>query len=143
LELYPEDPIGNNQMGVIYWMRLEDWDKAIELLRQAASYLPYEADQSDQHIEFFDPLAWAYYKSGDLENARLTYEKITRLTTGRLQGMNYLYAHSFYMLGKVHGQEGEKSKARANYQKFLGPLEGRRPRPPRSRGRQKTAGWAA
>jgi tetratricopeptide (TPR) repeat protein len=56
--------------------------------------------------EFFDPLAWAYYKSGDLENARL-------------QWMNYLYAHSFYMLGKIYEQKGEKSKARADYQKFL------------------------
>jgi hypothetical protein len=33
--------------------------------------------------------------------------------------MNHLYADAFCMLGKIYEQKGEKSKARANYQKFL------------------------
>ena len=46
------------------------------------------------------------------------YEKITQLTSGRV-GWGDIYAKSFYMLGKIAEQQGDKARARQNYQKFL------------------------
>ena len=65
-----------------------------------------------------ETLAQAYYKNGDIEEAKREYEKITKLTTGRLWDGN-IYAKSFYMLGKIHEREGEKEMAIENYEKFL------------------------
>jgi hypothetical protein len=39
-------------------------------------------------------------------------------TTGRIANGD-IYAKSFYMLGKIHEQKGEKEPAIANYEKFL------------------------
>jgi tetratricopeptide (TPR) repeat protein len=60
----------------------------------------------------------AYYKAGDLENARHEYERVVSLTTGR-QSFGDLYAKSFYMLGKIYEQQDSRSKAIVNYEKFL------------------------
>jgi tetratricopeptide (TPR) repeat protein len=65
-----------------------------------------------------EPLARAYYESGDLNKAQEEYEKITRLTFGRRWGGD-IYARSFYMLGRIHEQQGNKAKAKENYRKFL------------------------
>jgi tetratricopeptide (TPR) repeat protein len=65
-----------------------------------------------------------------LEKARETYEKITSLTGGRDSFGGFLYgvgrflygdifAKSFYMLGKICEQKGQKEKAIENYTKFL------------------------
>jgi len=40
------------------------------------------------------------------------------LTTGRL-GYGDIYAKSFYMLGKIYEQKGERTLAAENYRKFL------------------------
>jgi tetratricopeptide (TPR) repeat protein len=94
----------------------KNYPKAIEYLKEAVESLPYGPLEKD--ASFIDSLALAYYKSGDLEKARETYEKITSLTLGR-----YLYgdmfAKSFYMLGKTYEQKGQKEKAVENYKKFL------------------------
>jgi tetratricopeptide (TPR) repeat protein len=71
-----------------------------------------------EHASFMEPLARAYYESGDLDKAREEYEKITRLTIGRKWGGN-IYARSFYMLGKIYEQQNNKAKAKENYEKFL------------------------
>ena len=71
-----------------------------------------------KRADFIDSLAFAYYKAGDLENARQEYERITSLTTGR-HGHGEIYAKSFYMLGKIHEQLGNTAKAIENYEKFL------------------------
>ncbi len=68
--------------------------------------------------DYIEPLALAYYASGDLEKARKEYEKIIRMTSGRL-GHGVIYAHSFYQLGKICQQLGDIAKARENYRKFL------------------------
>ena len=55
---------------------------------------------------------------GDLKKAQELYEKTTSSTTLR---MNYgdVYAKSFYMLGKIYEQQGERAKAIEHYKKFL------------------------
>jgi tetratricopeptide (TPR) repeat protein len=67
---------------------------------------------------YFDGLARALYDSGDLDKARKEYEKITLLTMGRA-GHGDIYARAYYMLGKIAEQQGDKVRARENYQKFL------------------------
>jgi tetratricopeptide (TPR) repeat protein len=65
-----------------------------------------------------DSLALAYYRSGDVEKAREEYERITSLTDGRLH-LGDIYAKSFYMLGKIYEQQGQKAKAIEYYEEFL------------------------
>jgi tetratricopeptide (TPR) repeat protein len=73
---------------------------------------------TDYHALFLNPLAFAYYKSGNLEKAIEEYERIASLTTGRFQ-YGDIYAKSFYMLGKICEQKGWEGKAIDNYEKFL------------------------
>ena len=100
----------------------KNYPMAIEYLRNAVESLPYGPLEKD--ASFIDSLALAYYKSGDLEKARETYEKTTLLTLGRYTyGGRFLYgdifAKSFYMLGKIYEQKGDKVRARESYHKFL------------------------
>ena len=69
-------------------------------------------------VRVIDFLALAYYGSGDVEKAKEEYERITSLTDGRLTAGD-IYAKSFYKLGKIYEQQGNKSKAIEHYQKFL------------------------
>jgi serine/threonine protein kinase/predicted Zn-dependent protease len=101
--------------GVIELER-KNYPKAIEYLRNAVELLPY--GPLDKDASFIDSLALAYYKSGDLEKARETYENITSLTLGRFS-YGDIFAKSFYMLGKIYEQKGQKEKAIENYTKFL------------------------
>ncbi len=94
----------------------KNYPKALEYLKSAVESLPYGPLEKD--ASFLDSLALAYYKSGDLEKARETYEKITSLTLGRLLSGD-IFAKSFYMLGKIYEQKGQKEKAIENYKKFL------------------------
>jgi tetratricopeptide (TPR) repeat protein len=55
---------------------------------------------------------------GDLDKAQEEYEKITSLSRGRLF-FGDIYAKSFYMLGKIHEEQGNTAKAIENYEKFL------------------------
>jgi len=68
--------------------------------------------------DFIDSLAQAYYRSGDLEKARVEYEKISMMTSGRL-GYGAIYTKSFFMLGKIYEQTGQNTKAIEHYEKFL------------------------
>ena len=67
---------------------------------------------------FFNALARALFESGDLGKARQEYEKITLQTGGRL-AYGDVYAKAFYMLGKIAERQGDKARARENYEKFL------------------------
>jgi serine/threonine protein kinase/Tfp pilus assembly protein PilF len=100
-------------------LKRENFSKAIENCKKAIALLPYQSLTWDEHAFFIDPLALAYYKAGELEKARAEYERITKLTTGRT-GYGDIYARSFYMLGKIHEQQGQKDKATEYYEKFLG-----------------------
>ncbi len=102
-------------------LRSENYSKAIEYLIKANSLMPYQnglENPPEDHALFIDPLARAYYRAGDLDKARAEYERITQLTTGRIK-YGDIYAKSFYMLGKIHRQQGDTAKAFEHYKKFL------------------------
>lgn len=99
-------------------LKKDNYSKALEYLNKAISFLDYQRGTGDAHALFYEPLALAYLKSGDLVKAREQYEKITQLTTGRL-GYGDIYAKSFYMLGKIAEQQEDKGRAIENYRKFL------------------------
>jgi len=119
---------GLNQKAMRYYYSLqgmieienEDFSQAIAHLEKSTSLLFYQQgeDDFDYHALFIEPLALAYYKSGDMENALREYEKITSLTTGRIH-FGDIYAKSFYMLGKIYEQKDWKGKAIEHYEKFL------------------------
>ena len=102
-------------MGMIELER-QNFSKAIEYFKKALSLLPY--NQASSHALFIDPLALAYYKAGNLEKAREEYKRISSFTVGRLFHGD-IYANSFYKLGKICEQKGQKTKAIEHYQKFL------------------------
>jgi tetratricopeptide (TPR) repeat protein len=92
--------------------------KAVDLFSRACSRLDFESEGGSDKALYFDGLSRALYESGDLDNARKEYEKITVLTTGRL-GYDDIYARAYYMLGKIAEQQGDRTRARDNYRKFL------------------------
>jgi tetratricopeptide (TPR) repeat protein len=96
----------------------ENFSKAIEYFNEALALVPFQNGLIDNHALFIDPLASAYHRTGDLDRAREEYEKITKLTTGRLD-YGDIYAKSFYMLGKIYQKKGWKGKAIEHYEKFL------------------------
>jgi tetratricopeptide (TPR) repeat protein len=89
---------------------------AIEYFEQAKSL--FIGIQNRNYVPFVDSLAFAYYEAGNLERAKEEYELITTLTWGRIHDGD-LYARSFYMLGKIYEELGEKGEAKANYERFL------------------------
>jgi serine/threonine protein kinase/Flp pilus assembly protein TadD len=92
---------------------------AIDYFQKAVSLLPNQRTLGgESHALFIDSLAFAYYRAGDLDKAREEYEKILSLTTGRY-GYGDIYAKSFYMIGKIHEQQGETVRAIDQYEKFL------------------------
>ncbi|MCX6577608.1 MAG: protein kinase [Candidatus Aminicenantes bacterium] len=100
-------------------LRKENFPVAIGDLEKAVSLLDFQhAAIGEEHALFIEPLALALYKSGNLDKAREQYDKITQLTTGRLY-YGDIYASSFYMLGKIAEQQGDKVSAREKYRKFL------------------------
>ena len=92
---------------------------SVESLKRACGRLPHEFSWvSDNHALYIDKLVQAYERSGNLEDARREYEKITALTSGRFR-FGDIYARSFYHLGRICEQKGNKVKAAENYKKFL------------------------
>ncbi len=93
--------------------------QAIAYLKEAQSLEPHQwIPDADNTAFFMEALARAYAQSGDLENARRWYEEIARLTAGRIRHGD-IYATSFYSLGQIFERQGDKLKARENFQKFL------------------------
>ncbi len=102
-------------MGTIE-LQKENYLKAIEYLQKGLAFETFGPLAKPAYILYH--LASAYYRSGDLSKAQEEFEEIAKLTTGRLWSGD-AYAKSFYMLGKIHGQKGDRTKAGANYRKFL------------------------
>ncbi len=96
-----------------------NYSLAVEYFKKTLSVLPSQkSGHSTFDALFYDSLAFANFKAGDLENAQENYETIISLTWGRLYWGN-IYAKAFYMLGKIHEQQGDKTIAIENYEKFL------------------------
>ncbi len=92
---------------------------AVEHLKQAVGLLYHESSiVSDDRALYFGTLAAAYQSAGNLDEARKEYKKILALTTGRLH-YGDIFARSFYRLGRIYEQKGQKAKAVDNYKKFL------------------------
>jgi tetratricopeptide (TPR) repeat protein len=105
-------------MGMIELKR-GNFPAAISNLEKAVSLSDFQhAAILEEHALFMEPLALALYRSGHLDKAREQYEKITQLTTGRLY-YGDIYARSFFMLGKIAEQQGDKARAVESYRKFL------------------------
>jgi serine/threonine protein kinase/tetratricopeptide (TPR) repeat protein len=96
----------------------KDYSKAADLFSRACGRLESESINFMGHALYFDALARARYELGDMNGAWKQYEKITRLTLGRLYSGD-IYAKAFYMLGKIAEQQGDKVQARQNLTKFL------------------------
>jgi tetratricopeptide (TPR) repeat protein len=94
----------------------KNYDKAIGHLKKAVDSLPYGPLETD--ASYIDSLALAYFRAGDLARAQTEYERITALTTGRIDHGD-VYAKSFYMLGRIFEQKADKVKAHENYGRFL------------------------
>jgi tetratricopeptide (TPR) repeat protein len=99
-------------------LKNKNYPDAVDHFKKAISYLNYQNFWGGDHAFYIYYLALAYYESGALDKARDEFEEITTLTVGR---MSYgdIYAKSFYMLGKIHEQQGKTAKAIENYEKFL------------------------
>lgn len=91
---------------------------AIDFLNAAVDLLPYQKYVSDNHALYFYTLASLYFEAGDLDKAQDMYEKILRLSTGRIR-YGDLYAKSLYHLGKILQQKKDTSQAMKYYQDFL------------------------
>ncbi len=94
----------------------EIYPDAIESIKRGISLLTATANLN---LLYTDSLGLAYYRAGDLENAQKTYKSVSTLTTGRFSHFSYVYAKSFYMLGKIYEETGWKGKAIESYEKFL------------------------
>lgn len=92
--------------------------QAIDDFNNAISFLPQQHSKSDKHIIFYDSLASAYRRNGDIDKAIKSYQKILNLTSGRLKWGD-LYAKSYYWLGKLHQEKGLDEDAKDYYNKFL------------------------
>jgi serine/threonine protein kinase/predicted Zn-dependent protease len=94
----------------------ENYSTAIIHLEKAVSLI--SAGPQNMNPDSIEPLASAYYRAGDMDRAREEYDKITRITMGRLESAD-TYAKSFYMLGKINENLGKKTRAKEHYEKFL------------------------
>ncbi len=99
-------------------LKRENFPSAIEYFERAIALLPSEGHFGFNTARYIDSLALAYYRKGDLEKAREEYERITKLTTGRVYSGD-IYTKSFYMLGQIFERQGNKGKAIEQYEKFL------------------------
>jgi tetratricopeptide (TPR) repeat protein len=93
----------------------KNYPKAVESFKLG---LPLLNADASENLRFADALGMAFYESGDLNSARLQYEKIISLGVGRLD-YGDVYARSYYKLGKISEQQEKKAEAVEHYRKFL------------------------
>ena len=105
----------NHRLKGLIELEKRNYAGAIEYFEKARQTLSVN---SSAHLNLSDCMALAYYRSGDLGRARDEYEKIATYFTGRIS-YGDIYAKSFYMLGLIYEELGDKVKAIENYEKFL------------------------
>jgi tetratricopeptide (TPR) repeat protein/TolB-like protein len=89
--------------------------RAIDLFKMG---LPLLNADAAERLLFADAMGTAFYESGDLNGARLEYEKIVSLKVGRFDHGD-IYARSYYRLGIIAEQQGKRAEAAEHYRKFL------------------------
>ncbi|MFC2167270.1 tetratricopeptide repeat protein, partial [Acidobacteriota bacterium] len=100
-----------------------NYAQAIQLLNNALDFFPKGSTSSYigfpiDKILLLDSLGSAYYNSGNMDQAIDVYKKIKAMTTQRIV-LSDLYVKAFFNLGKIHEQQGNKTKAIENYEEFL------------------------
>jgi tetratricopeptide (TPR) repeat protein len=103
-----------NLLGIIE-LKKNDLPKAIKYSEQAVSLDPSPNIAKDSFL--LDYLALAYFRNGDMEKGRQVYEKINSQLSSKWNGD--IYVKSFYMLGQIAEQQGDRVKAAEHYRKFL------------------------
>jgi serine/threonine protein kinase/tetratricopeptide (TPR) repeat protein len=93
----------------------KNYSGAVELLKLGRPLLNTDAEEC---FLFADALGTAFYGTGDLENARQEYERISSLGTGRLS-YGDIYPRSYYWLAKISEKQGKRPEAEEYYRKFL------------------------
>ena len=115
-----------NSRDILYYLimsglietKKKNYAEAIELFSQAYELLDGQNDWIESHAWILFRLAKAYELGGDIEAAKKEYENILLLTTGRFWWGD-LYVKSYYELGKIHEEQGNRSKAVEHYEKFI------------------------
>ena len=98
-------------------LKRNDVSKAIRYFEKALALHSPENPSSEPDLpRYFYSMAEAYRLGGQLEKARQTYQKIGELIKGEY---GEFYARSFYWLGRIDEQTGNKAGAAENYNKFL------------------------
>jgi tetratricopeptide (TPR) repeat protein len=97
-----------------------DFSKAIKNLEKAQNINVAENFTGEDRVDalLLNYLAKAYQQKGDLDQAIKTYVRITLLFGGRSH-FGDLYTKSYYQMGKLFEQMGNKEKARENYNTFI------------------------
>jgi serine/threonine protein kinase/Flp pilus assembly protein TadD len=135
LQLYPDDRIGNNNLGILY-IRREEWDKAIERLsvnmrnrtESYASYtnlssayfskgmpdkaldvLQFYLDEIGENPHIRDNRAWIYIREGKLDEA---LSEADQIGPGELEMVPAIR-------GAVYQVRGELDKAEVEYLKLM------------------------
>jgi len=103
--------------GMIQFKR-KNYSDAVGRFKNAISFLPHPTDWAVDDALYEYHLALAYYESGDLQMARDEFEGIIEFIPGRTLWGD-LYAQSYYKLGKIYEQQGNRAKTVENYEKFL------------------------
>ncbi|MFQ6067133.1 MAG: protein kinase [bacterium] len=138
LELYPEDWIGNNSLGLLYYSSLEEWDKAIERLE-------VNVKNKVENPYSYENIAWAYRAKGMYEKAeevlqnylsdisdhfwirwQLTHNYLCQREFGlamaeinKAISLNPNNPSNISLKGNIHLYKGDLIKAEKEYKKLL------------------------
>jgi tetratricopeptide (TPR) repeat protein/tRNA A-37 threonylcarbamoyl transferase component Bud32 len=96
-------------------IKKKNYSRALELFQLG---LPLLNADAPARLLFADAMGTAFYQLGDLNSARLEYQKIVSFGFGRLD-YGDIYSKSYYHLGKISEQQGKKAEAADQYRKFL------------------------
>jgi predicted Zn-dependent protease len=104
LKRYPNDPTALNNLGYFLVERNEKLPEAIELIKKAVRLEPTNAS-------FLDSLGWAYFKTGQLEEAeKYLYDAARRSTSS-----STIWEH----LGDVYHKQNKLDQAKTAWEKAL------------------------
>ena len=95
------------------------WDRAVNAFSKAVETLSYQrSEYLDRQAVYYESLASALFRRGDLDSAQAQYEKVISLTVGRLTAGD-AYARSLLQLGKICQEKNELSTAKEFFRRYL------------------------